>query len=109
MSDDFITFIETKVKPLREQEPERLRLDGEPSGGNRTVFARFTRGGKEWTVNGDSHIKPLMRAYEAALKGEDPFIEEETDEKSITLSLNDKLRGEQTSPHKHIYIYRRKS
>lgn len=90
-------------------ETGNLRLDGEPSGRNRTVFARFTRGGKGWTVNSDSHIEPLMRAYEAALKGEDPFIEEETDEKSITLSLNDKLGREQASPHKYIYIYRRKS
>jgi len=47
-----------------------MRLDGELSGGNRTVVGVFRGDGRDWKVHEDSHYEPLLIAYEAARAGD---------------------------------------
>ncbi len=65
MSDDFLSFMTNNVLPLRPAHPDRLRLDGQRCGGNRTEFGRFRWREKKWVVNSDTHLEPLLLAYQA--------------------------------------------
>jgi hypothetical protein len=103
--DDFLSFMTKNVLPLQAAHPARTRLDGEPSGGNRNEFGRFRWGGREWVVNCDTHLEPLLLAYRAAQENKDPFVEEATPEGRSCLALTKELQAKRSSPHKHMYIY----
>lgn len=104
MPDGFLSFMTNQVLPLQAAHPERTRLDGESSGGNRSGFGRFRWGGRVWVVNCDTHLEPLMLAYRAAQEGQDPFVEEATPEGRSCLALTKALQAKRSSPHKHMYI-----
>src|SRR5688572_18038462 len=79
MSDfpSFREFMKQLILPMQADHPEDTRLDGQPSGGNREVVARFSHGGRRWKVHADTHYRQLLVAYEALRDGEvrDPFVE----------------------------------
>jgi hypothetical protein len=108
LSDDFPTFeafIEAAVLPVRAQHPTRRRLDGWPSGGNWEIAGRFWHAEALWTVHADSHFEPLLLAYEAARRGEEPFIIESTQTRRA-LNLRSAQRAQMSDPRfKYIYIY----
>ncbi len=96
----FAQWMEAEALPLRDQ----LRLDGMTTGGNRSVAGRFRHQGKTWKVHSDSHLEPLLLAYEAALTGRDPFVVGES-RSGQTLALVDDLQQRRKTRHKHLYIY----
>ena len=101
----FTSFVEAVVLPGRAQNPGHRRLDGQQSGGNRTVAGEFTHRGKNWKVHADTHYEPLLVAYEAAKAGAEPFVEVPT-RAGNSLDLNDDLRRKLSEPRfKYIYIY----
>jgi hypothetical protein len=108
VSDSFPTFaafVEAVVLPLKSEHPTRRRLDGWPSGGNWEVAGRFWYADALWTVHADTHFEPLLLAYEAASRGEDPFLVEPTDTRR-SLNITPSLRARMTNPRfKHIYVY----
>ena len=74
----FASFVEGYVLPLREAHPGWRRLDGETTGGNRAVAARFLHQGTTWKVHADTHFDPLLVAYDVIRGGADPFEQEST-------------------------------
>ncbi len=101
----FVEFIENEVIPQKEANPDDKRLDGQPSGGNRTVFGCFQHYGRTWKVHSDTHYVPLMLAYDAAIDGSDPFIEDKTEGGGSSLILKSEIKERQNSRHKYLYIY----
>lgn len=98
---DFLQFMQAIILPLREAHPDFIRLDGRPGGGNRADAGRFFHAGRVWVVHADTHFRPLMRAYESALRGEDPFLVREI-RGGLRLDLKDDLWPE---PPRHLYVY----
>jgi hypothetical protein len=90
----FREFVEHLVLPMREAHPDHKRLDGQPSGGNRTVAGTFWHRGRRWKVHADTHYRQLLIAYEALRSGEvpDPFVEKAT-KNGISLDLAPSLRA----------------
>ena len=103
-SQSFAQFVEGSVIPLKVEHPDWIRLDGATSGGNRSLVGHFRHWNRVWRCNADSHFKPLMLAYEAFRKGEDPFEEELADERQC-LVLKPTLRSQYPSQFKHMYLY----
>ncbi|MEZ4908537.1 MAG: hypothetical protein R2771_13060 [Saprospiraceae bacterium] len=98
----FIELIENGVIPIKKNNPEWIRIDGQTQKGNRSVFAYFNYKGNKWRINSDTHIDKLMKAYYCFIKGDDPFIE------IPTRNLSNKclvLKDEIENRNKHIYIY----
>jgi hypothetical protein len=105
MYPSFVGFVETVVLPGRRAYPQRRRLDGQRTGGNRTVAGRFLHGGRQWKVHADTHYETLLVAYEAAVKGLNPFQEVPT-KSGLSLDLTDDLRQALSEPRfKYLYIY----
>lgn len=99
----FGQWVEAEVLARREQK----RLDGATTGGNRTVAGRFRHGGKAWKVHADTHLEPLLLAYEAQQAGADPFKVGRS-RTGLTLELIDDLQARRRTRHKHLYIYEQK-
>ena len=76
----FGDFMTRYVIPLEHANPAFRRLDGERSGGNRTVAGSFDHGGRRWVVHADTHFRPLQIAYNDHLRDPagDPFKREVT-------------------------------
>jgi hypothetical protein len=108
MSDDFpsfAAFLEAVVLPLKAEHPTRSRLDGWPSGGNWEVTGRFWYANALWTVHADTHFEPLLLAYEASRRGQDPFVVEPTKTRR-SLNIKASLRARMANPRfKYIYVY----
>jgi hypothetical protein len=102
----YISFVENVVLPGRSRNPAHLRLDGQTTGGNRTVAGTFRGDGREWRVHEDSHYEPLLAAYESFKAGDPwPFIEEPTKTGSC-LDLKPELQARLSDRrHKYLYIY----
>ena len=92
---DFRRFIEESVHPIKTQ----LRLDGREAGGNRSVFGYFRHHGKNWRVNADTRVGPLLSAY--SFDG-DPFEITETRTGRACLAIKSAIYG---GRRKHVYIY----
>ena len=103
----FASFIESYVLPLRKEHPGWRRLDGETTGGNRNVAARFVHQNTTCKVHADTHFDPLLVAYEAARGGADPFEQELTRASgSLCLVLVPSLRVKTAVPsRKYLYMY----
>ena len=73
----FIDFMEDMVIPVEENNPDHIRLDGKPKGskGNASPLGAFKHWDRTWKVNKDTYYLPLRLAYNAAIKGIDPFVE----------------------------------
>ena len=108
MSESFGSFVElmeARVLPHRDAHPDWKRLDGAESGGNWEIFGRFMRAGARWKLHADSHLEPLLIAYDAVQTGEaDPFVEVPTN-RGIRLDLKDYLATRVKSGFRHMYIY----
>jgi hypothetical protein len=102
----FSDFMTRYVIPLERADPKSRRLDGEWSGGNRTVAGSFVHDGRRWVVHADTHFRPLRIAYNDVLRDPagDPFTREVT-RAGTCLVLRDDLRRLHDSPHKYVYIY----
>ena len=103
----FIAFMESVVIPKKAANPNDIRLDGETSGGNRTVAGMFQHHNKVWKVHADTRYEPLMLAYNSIKEGkaDDPFMEEPT-RNGNSLILTNSVRGLMKKPRfKHLYIY----
>lgn len=101
----FVEFMDRVVRPAKKANPNDKRLDGQLSGGNRTVFGCFQHLGRTWKVHSDSHYQPLMLAYDEAVNGGDPFIENITKGGRYSLILQPRVKEHQSSKHKYHYIY----
>jgi hypothetical protein len=93
------------ILPRRFANPNHIRLDGALTGGSWEKVGEFQHHGLIWTVHADSHYEPLLLAYSAAEKGQDPFIEEDTP-RGRSLALTPELKVLHKSRHKYLYIYR---
>lgn len=103
--NNFIEFMKELVNPLKNENPNDIRLDGQLSGGNRTVFGRFKHFGCTWEVNSDTRYEPLRLAYEAAIKGNEPFVEGTTKGGNPMLILQSEIKQLQSTKRKYLYIY----
>jgi len=104
--DDFIFFMRLQVLPRRKEHPEHIRLDGREGGGSRTEFGAYRHYGVVWKVDEDTRYEPLIFAYNAAVTGEDPFVEVETQTgHGRRLLLNEDLTRRYASRFKYLYIY----
>jgi hypothetical protein len=99
----FAQFVEDLVLPLQAAHPDYERLDGQPTGGNRTIVATFWHDGRQWKVHADTHVDRLLTAYEAMTLGTDPFVHQATP-RGNSLDLRSNLKGAPPGP-KHLYIY----
>jgi hypothetical protein len=103
ISPSLIAFVESVVLPAKAANPTHHRLDGRAGGGNRTVFGRFRHDGRIWKVHADTWFEPLLIAFEAAQRVEDPFIQRSTASGTLCLKLTDAPGIRAGS--KHLYIY----
>jgi hypothetical protein len=104
----FLAFMRLSVLPRHLQNPNDVRLDGEPteSAGTRKAFGLFHHNGREWKVDADTRYAPLLLAYAATLAGNDPFVESTTTTgKGVKLSLSGSLQQVQHSRSKYLYVY----
>ncbi len=101
----FINFTQAKVIPSRKKCPSHIRLDGQKTGGNRTEFGRFEYNGCTWKVHSDTHYKPLLLAYSAAIEGSDPFRVVSTEKGKRSLKLKQELKERQKTRYDYLYIY----
>jgi hypothetical protein len=105
-NQNFVEFMNGVVIPAQNASPDHIRLDGNTSGGNRTVFGCFQHYGRTWKVHSDTHYEPLILAYEATINDDsDPFVEDNTERGGSSLILRSELRELQNSSYKHLYIY----
>ncbi len=97
----FADWVEAEILPL---DKEQVRLDGRTSGGNRKIFGKFKHAGRNWSVNSDTRVDRVLRAYSEILssEGSDPFIEEATP-KGKCLNLVERLRFAEKA--KRFYVY----
>jgi len=104
---DFLQFMTEEVIPRKDANPHHCRLDGRPSGGNRTVVGRFRHHNRLWKVHADSRYRPLLLAEASLRKGVDPFAEQLTrTRKRYCLVLINSLQRQMKQPNfKHLYIY----
>ena len=102
----FRAFVEQMILPMQSAHPDDIRLDGQPTGGNREVVGTFWHAGRQWKVHADTHYRPVLIAYGALQAGElsDPFIERPT-KSGACLDLVPALRARTGDPDKHLYIY----
>jgi hypothetical protein len=100
----FDGFVRGVVLPLQAEHPGWRRLDGEATGGNRSVAGSFRHGDDVWKVHADTHFAPLLLAHRALAAGGDPFVVEHA-RAGRCLALREDLRRQYASPHKHLYIY----
>ena len=98
----FNCFMRSIVIPLKQKHPHDLRLDGQHSGGNRSVAGVFLYRGKRWKVHYDTHFAPLDQANDAWRNGDHhPFVKKPTPKGNFCLELKSQPRP------KHLYIYAR--
>jgi hypothetical protein len=104
--DSFAQFMEEVVLPMRQANPEQIRLDGRRSGGNRAIAGKFQYKRRVWKVHADTHYEPLLIAYHALTNGQsrDPFVEENTAQ-GRCLDLTEELRRLKSTERKYLYIY----
>ena len=102
---NFIEFMEQAVIPEQKANPEHIRLDGQLSGGNRSIFGCFEHFGRTWKVHSDTRYEPLMLAHDAAVEGKDPFVESTTNGGGSSLVLQPEIKERQNTPYKYLYIY----
>lgn len=89
------------ISSLQKSHPEWIRLDGNPKGGNRTVFATFQYAGKEWRIHADTRIDQLMAAKERFNNGDEPFTVCVTEKGSHCLRLAGQIKKKANG----LYIY----
>lgn len=106
---NFISFVESVVRPRKTANPDHFRLDGNNSGGNRESAGEFQHHDKLWKVHSDTHYEPLLLAYDLMTKKmiDDPFVEKSTSTgKRTCLVLCDKVQRLLSKPRfKYLYIY----
>lgn len=87
---------------LQQVHPNWTRLDGNKSGGNRTVFATFHYADQTWKIHADTRIDQLLEAWKMAEAGEEPFqvVQTKQGTPSLRLSGASKANG--------LYIYLKK-
>ena len=91
--------------------PEWVRLNGENAGGDRNAWAYFTHAGRTWKVDADSHMRPILVAYDCFQRtGVDPFRLDNTQTRNklvVTEEVQKELvqHGTQYQDHAHLYIY----
>ena len=105
IADSFVAFVDTKVTPLRDANPDWKRLDGATSGSNADVVGAFRYKGAAYRVHADTHFEPLYVAYQAVKAGEEePFTEAPTktgERLDLTPALKEQVKGRA----RHLYAY----
>jgi hypothetical protein len=106
VSQSFAEFMAHVVLPARSANPTHERLDGQPTGGNRTTFGSFWHRGRRWAVHADTHYYRLLEAWNAYQRGvTDPFDVVQTPHgEALDLTPVARDRSRQVRP-KHLYIY----
>lgn len=99
--ENFKSFYEELVKPLKKANPEWLRLDGRIEKGNRTIYAYFQYQQIVWKVDADTHFEKLKLAFDKLQKEEEPF-EIKSTQKNKGKCLT--IKGEPTY-NKKFYVY----
>lgn len=99
--DDFQTFYNESVLPLKSQYRDCVRLDGKTEGSNRKAFGYFKYQDQVWKVDADTYIEKLDIAFLMCSKSTDPFIVRQTrDGRGKCLTI----MGEPLAP-KRFYVY----
>lgn len=103
----FHHFMRDFVLPLKEQNPEWIRLDGETTGSNPSTVAIFEHQGGRWEVHADTRFDPLLVADTAVEEGQDPFVRERSRSgKRDCLCLRPDLRAKTAEPKfKYLFVY----
>src|SRR6188474_2848170 len=101
----FADFYDRFVRPLGDEHPRWIRLDGQTAGGNREVAGVFWHAGRRWKVHVDTHFGPLRVARAAIQGGIDPFVETRTPARNANLVLTDALHAQTGERHRYLYIY----
>ncbi len=72
--ESFKEFYQDFVIPLKEKNPEFIRLDGQVTGSTRSAAAYFKYRGDKWKIDADTQIDRLKTAFELLQEGKDPFL-----------------------------------
>lgn len=105
IADSFASFVDEKVRPHLEANPNWKRLDGETTGSNDDVFGSFRYQGAAYRIHSDTHFEPIFVAYQAMQAGdEEPFVESAT-KSGARLDLTPDLAAKVTGKSRHMYAY----
>jgi hypothetical protein len=104
--NSFQNWVIAEVLPLKKRNPSWCRLDGEMTGSNRNVVARFKHLDRVWGVHGDTRIDLILRAYDAVVSGkvQDPFVVQRT-AKNVRDCLDLTPQLKLPRQPKHFYVY----
>src|SRR5690606_23895247 len=100
--ENFKDFYTEFVVPLKNKNPEFIRLDGKITGATRNPAAYFMYNGDKWKVDADTYIDRLAIAFELLQKGEDPFLVKPTQNKTGECLI---IKG-QPLRNKKFYVYK---
>lgn len=105
IADSFAAFVEAKVTPHRDANPDWKRLDGAATGSNADIFGAFRYKGAAYRVHADTHFEPLFVAYQAVVDGDEaPFVEAPT-KTGERLDLTPELKAQVKGRFRHLYAY----
>lgn len=104
--ENFEQLMLIKILPAYQNNSSLERLDGNPSGGNRTIYAYFKDNDKvKWKIHSDTYFEELIKAYEDFQQGNNPFVILRTkrNKNDCLILRNDLVK---VGEPKHIYIYK---
>ncbi|WP_113660977.1 hypothetical protein [Pedobacter nanyangensis] len=100
--ESFQEFYIEFVAPLKNNNPEYIRLDGQTTGSTRGAAAYFKYRGNKWKVDADTQIDKLKIAFELLQRGEDPFLIKPTQNNTGECLII----KEQPLRNKKFYVYK---
>lgn len=109
--DDFEQFA-LAVRAHHRLHPDHVRLNGEPTGGDRNAWCYFWHRNRRWKVDADTHIAPILAAYTYFVcnAGADPFRLDESpartrDSLVVVREVRDELIRQDSRYRRHNYHY----
>lgn len=100
----FNDLMQSSILPLHKAHPDWEQLDGQESGGNRSIFATFRYNYHPWKIHADTRIDKLLEAWQIAEAGEKPFQIAKTEQGTLCLHLAGQVENEANG----LYIYLQK-
>lgn len=100
--ENFKEFYTEFVAPLKNNNPDFIRLDGQTTGSTRGAAAYFKYRGSKWKVDADTQIDKLKIAFELLQEGEDPFLIKPTQNNTGECLII----KEQPLRNKKFYVYK---
>ncbi|WP_293302508.1 hypothetical protein [Pedobacter sp. UBA4863] len=100
--ESFKDFYAEFVVPLKNENPEFIRLDGQTTGSTRGAAAYFKYKDNKWKVDADTQIDKLKIAFDLLREGEDPFLITPTQNNTGECLI---IKG-QALRNKKFYVYK---